>query len=406
MTLDELLLEWSYRTNKGYPSLDNPSDITILKNLLENLKLPSTQIISELEKNFGDKDGKPGVTGMEDSSTDISKKKDEPFTKEELILLIKSTDISNQDAAELAAQIQNLEISNPIRDYLDKKAQESNIPSGQILKFKQLLKKENIEEEFVNYIKNPSDLDLFQSNFTEQVPNIPSSKLLTLYKEMGSAIVGNVSIGPGEILFSILFNNVKKRDSKGDLDVGGKNVELKASTKGAGAVIAKGYNRGDWNTTKRKGRFEEFVKGLNMSTENETDAIKALNIRAKWPSKLSIIYDIYTKSENFNKDEFTKGVEGVLSRIYTKSDWYPNGKYFNISSYFTDTDMNTNEFMKDISKELVEEYKNYEGFDGMLLVDNIGNISYLEGQNIIDNIGQNIKISTFSDDVPRLKLAA
>lgn len=406
MTLDELLLEWSYRTNKGYPSLDNPSDITILKNLLENLKLPSTQIISELEKNFGDKDGKPGVTGMEDSSTDISKKKDEPFTKEELILLIKSTDISNQDAAELAAQIQNLEISNPIRDYLDKKAQESNIPSGQILKFKQLLKKENIEEEFVNYIKNPSDLDLSQSNFTEQVPNIPSSKLLTLYKEMGSAIVGNVSIGPGEILFSILFNNVKKRDSKGDLDVGGKNVELKASTKGAGAVIAKGYNRGDWNTTKRKGRFEEFVKGLNMSTENETDAIKALNIRAKWPSKLSIIYDIYTKSENFNKDEFTKGVEGVLSRIYTKSDWYPNGKYFNISSYFTDTDMNTNEFMKDISKELVEEYKNYEGFDGMLLVDNIGNISYLEGQNIIDNIGQNIKISTFSDDVPRLKLAA
>ena len=75
MTLDELLLEWSYRTNKGYPSLDNPSDITILKNLLENLKLPSTQIISELEKNFGDKDGKPGVTGMEDSSTDISFRK-------------------------------------------------------------------------------------------------------------------------------------------------------------------------------------------------------------------------------------------------------------------------------------------------------------------------------------------
>ena len=27
MTLDELLLEWSYKSEKGYPSLGNPSDI-------------------------------------------------------------------------------------------------------------------------------------------------------------------------------------------------------------------------------------------------------------------------------------------------------------------------------------------------------------------------------------------
>ena len=68
MTLDELLLEWSYRSEKGYPSLDNPSDITILKNLLEHLKLPSNQIIAELEKSYGDKDGEPGVAGMEDAT--------------------------------------------------------------------------------------------------------------------------------------------------------------------------------------------------------------------------------------------------------------------------------------------------------------------------------------------------
>ena len=71
---------------------------------------------------------------------------------------------------------------------------------------------------------------------------------------MVTTIVGNVSIGPGEILFSILFKNVKKRDSKGDLDIGDKNVEIKASIGGekfaeleksadAGAVVAKGYGR-------------------------------------------------------------------------------------------------------------------------------------------------------------------
>jgi hypothetical protein len=101
-----------------------------------------------------------------------------------------------------------------------------------------------------------------------------------------------------------------------------------------------------------------------------------------------------------------KGVESILSRIYTKSSWYPKGKYFNLNDYFSNQDMDVNKFIIGLSKELVEEYKEYEGFDGMLLVDKKGNMAYLEGQNIIDNIGQNIGISGPSDDVPRLRLLA
>ena len=50
MTLNELLLEWSYRTQKGYPSLDNPSDVFILKTLLEKLNLPSNTIIDRMSE--------------------------------------------------------------------------------------------------------------------------------------------------------------------------------------------------------------------------------------------------------------------------------------------------------------------------------------------------------------------
>jgi hypothetical protein len=50
MTLDELLLEWSYRSEKGYPSLDNPSDISILKQILEQLELPSNTVIKSLKE--------------------------------------------------------------------------------------------------------------------------------------------------------------------------------------------------------------------------------------------------------------------------------------------------------------------------------------------------------------------
>ena len=53
MTLDELLLEWSYRSEKGDPALDSPSDVSILKQILEKLNIPSTEIISNIKTNIG-----------------------------------------------------------------------------------------------------------------------------------------------------------------------------------------------------------------------------------------------------------------------------------------------------------------------------------------------------------------
>ena len=50
MTLDELLLEWSYKLEKGYPSLDNPSDILILEEILDKLNLPTHSIIKQLRE--------------------------------------------------------------------------------------------------------------------------------------------------------------------------------------------------------------------------------------------------------------------------------------------------------------------------------------------------------------------
>jgi len=53
MTLDELLLEWSYRLDKGYPDMDSPSDISLLKEILKELKLPEGEIdelVDDLEE--------------------------------------------------------------------------------------------------------------------------------------------------------------------------------------------------------------------------------------------------------------------------------------------------------------------------------------------------------------------
>ena len=79
MTLDELLLEWSYRTKKGYPSMDNPSDISVLKEILEKLDLPTDDILDHLNKiseqepdEEGDRDGDPSTTtGLEKGTTKV-----------------------------------------------------------------------------------------------------------------------------------------------------------------------------------------------------------------------------------------------------------------------------------------------------------------------------------------------
>ena len=79
MTLDELLLEWSYRSERGYPSVDNPSDVSTLKQILKELKL-SEQDIDDVLDNLPDEPGgddltKPGTDGMEDSEVEKEKEK-------------------------------------------------------------------------------------------------------------------------------------------------------------------------------------------------------------------------------------------------------------------------------------------------------------------------------------------
>jgi len=77
MTLDELLLEWSYRSERGYPSTDNPSDVLLLKDILRELKLPKglvDELVDSLDEDDKDLDT-PSTDGMEDSGVEDEKEK-------------------------------------------------------------------------------------------------------------------------------------------------------------------------------------------------------------------------------------------------------------------------------------------------------------------------------------------
>ena len=76
MTLDELLLEWSYKSEKGYPSLDNPSDISVLKKILEDLNLPSNEIIKSLKEQSTDEEDI--IDDLEDLPSEEEPSEEEP----------------------------------------------------------------------------------------------------------------------------------------------------------------------------------------------------------------------------------------------------------------------------------------------------------------------------------------
>jgi len=435
MTLDELLLEWSYRSEKGYPCLGSPSDISILKGILRELKLPEGEI-DELVDNLEEDDLEEednytttGTDGMEGSAVEKEKETQykststgsdtnfsytsPSFTKDDLINLISSTEMSSEEAEKIASTISSLHLTTPITNYLAQVAQESNIENDQIDKFIKLLEKYDLQQEFAEYIKNPVDFDITKNNFTDSIPSLPADKLKILFRSMPTTIVGNVSIGPGEVLFSILFKNVRKRDSRGDLDVGDKNVEVKASIgafkkaedeKGgdAGAVVAKGYGRGAWSSTRKTGEFDSFVEGLGMTEENTDDALKLLDASLKWPLKVASIYDVFTKDEIFDREIFIRGFDNVLRRIYHKSTFIPSGTYFNLDSYFNEQDFDSKEFEIGIARELISHYSDHEGFDGMLYLNRSGDMKYFDNKTVVKSVGTDIIIKSFSDDVPRL----
>ena len=116
MTLDELLLEWSYRSEKGYPSLDSPSDISTLKQILQELNLPVKEIMDSLIEKRGDEDGNDQIDGLEGPSITLPGKpkfqststdSNDQFTSDTDVSYTPTFTVSVQDIIDLLPSIKN-----------------------------------------------------------------------------------------------------------------------------------------------------------------------------------------------------------------------------------------------------------------------------------------------------------
>ena len=269
MTLDELLLEWSYRSERGYPSLDNPSDIFILNQILKELNLPSNKIIEVLKEAGKDNTEKPGTDGMEkspvfdkpnppskdDSRTSVEKdfeKFDDEADKRNIDPcsalksqlndliddMVASGDIDPSNTSQLDKLIGRtcaFRLEPTLRNHLTNKGFSSLILKKYAQQIRDLTEDESTEDRknFNEYIKNPARQislpEKTRGNLNDEMkksglPNNIINKLIihTAQDE------GKKGVGMGELALAIVFKDITDSVGKGDLALDGEYFEIKA----------------------------------------------------------------------------------------------------------------------------------------------------------------------------------
>ena len=256
VNIDALLSEWAYRCKKGYPDMDSPSDLRVLKSILkeQQLELPSLKE-KEYDPEIDRGDSKDTRSDLEkdleviddledEAGIDACKDEDE---KKLLALYRKAkADGSIKDERSKEAFFNRCDafrVYSPLVELLRKKEFSESILDKYSGELRDLTSgrgiSEDDREQFRNYILNPDKQASFPTNQVKGnledlmeragLPRIIIQKLISHTTQDD----GKKGVGMGELALAIVFKNVKDASGAGDLDLDGENFEIK----GQGATL-------------------------------------------------------------------------------------------------------------------------------------------------------------------------
>jgi len=315
MSLDELLVEWSYRTEKGYPDMGNPSDILILKTILNELNLP-TDILNTL--------GEDNITSNEDE-TQVSS-----HSKKDLLNLINNANLTNPQIQRLFKNVSGFAHKDNILNYVNSKGFTANkFKTGDIAieTIFNGISDSNIDE-FIKYIKNPKTLSSIDvaGNFASQL-GLSSILVRDLINIEPGSDAGGSNVGKIEVFLGLMFSDVDNNVSKGDLNWNGKNLEVK----GTGGRLGQQSGRGSDN----KETIENAARQL-LSDEVLEEYLNYLpKIKYSIVYSIKELYEVATSNGKSNND-VEKVIQAALNRAF-----YDKGvaaTYFNTPEDFTNID--------------------------------------------------------------------
>ena len=330
VNIDSLLTEWAYRCEKGYPDMDSPSDLRVLKTILkeQGISLPEFQeqvIVEEEEKESN---------------------------KKELIDLINKSDLNPTAITRIIKVVKGTAFRTKTKDLLSKNGYtEKDFKSGDADLDRILNTITNSEvDELFKYLENPKKLSEFPSrgNIISQLGI--SSNLAKDFMGIEGIDDGGSNIGKIEIFLALVLADVDNRKGGGDLNWEGVgNLEIK----GAGGRAGQQGGRGNYVN----GQNRIADKFIPQGDDREEFESSSENVYINYALKNGFDY----VSENGGDiKEYINFAQGLLEEVFWNKGLAK--KYFNKAEDFKDLAVMRNK----IFKLNIEAYANKTNVDAFM----------------------------------------
>jgi hypothetical protein len=329
---DKLVTEWAFRCKKGYPDMNNPDDMKVLK-----------EIYSEY-----------GIVMEEEKPKEVSS----TFTKDSLKALIDSATLTADQLAKIHREIVKVGYHDTVMGILGAKGFKADrFKSGNSAVEMIFNRIADIDvEKLSEYLKDPKGLQPGTNNFAT-LTELPSKMVIDLLMiEPGSDNNGS-NIGRGEIALGILFKDVDNSESSGDLKWNGTNLEIKGT---GGRLGQRGGMSGNVNVLE--------LMSHKLLLDVDAEALLELPNAGVMSYGLMALYDA-AKKEGKSDPQIFKVIQDGLDSLY-----YSQGAaktYFNGKADLTDTAT----VKKNLLKLNVDSYMKKNNIESLLFFNN--NLDYL-----------------------------
>jgi len=328
VNIDALLNEWAYRCEKGYPDMDSPSDLRILKSVLKE----------------------QGITLPEFQEQVIVEQEEGP-SKKELIDLINKVDLSPKALTRIIKVVKGTGFRTKTKDLLAKNGfTEKDFKSGDadIDRILNTITNSEVDELF-KYLEKPKALSSFPSrgNLVNQLGI--SSNLAKDLMGIEGTDEGGSNIGKIEIFLALVLSDVDNRKGGGDLNWNGVgNLEVK----GAGGRAGQQGGRGNYVNGQNR-IADEFVPQGDEREEFESNSEnKLINYCLKNG------FD-YVSNNNGDIKKYINFTQKLLDETFFNKGLAK--KYFNKAENFKDLAVMRNKIFK-LNIEAYAEKTNVDAF--------------------------------------------
>ena len=350
---DKFLKNVSYKFDKGYP--DGPEDIAKLFEMVDNL-------VKEEEKADG------------------------TVSKEEIIKVIQSEEFSPEQLKRILSSVSSIKFKEEIVNYISSKGKG---PASVAENIYNKMVSTGDTPAYADYLKNMKDYSYLgdSGNLVEKF-NFVSKELVDYITALEPSI-GRVSTGKGEILLSVMLNDVKDAVGGGDIQAGGKEIEVK--NKGAVPMGQKAQ----FSTNTMETVYSDIEKDINPKLQTD---ISLKGYERKRPfNKLGLAFDQIAKEEPEMLSEFADSIQKALQTNYPGLDF----SNVRVSDFVNGNSFDWERLELALSKEVVKLYIESEGFEEVFFLnDQSKNYKRVSTDKLVGMLGSEIKIY-FKDGLPR-----